>query len=144
MRRVHLAVGILAVAAFLATGQFMRMHMPPMAVLEDGLRMVYRSRHIYLLGSGLVNLLLGLYLRARAAGWRKRTQTAGSVLLLVAPLLLLMAFINEPGRGVGAELWQSSYGMFALFGGSMLHAIAGIGRPAEKPEAKAAGAGRAA
>jgi hypothetical protein len=135
-----LAVGILAVIAFLATGQFMRRHAPPMASLEDGLRLMYRSRHIYLLGSSLVNLMLGLYLRTGIAGWRKTTQAAGSVLLLASPLLLLMAFVNEPSLGVRADLWQSSFGLFALFGGSMLHAIAGIGKPAEIPEAKAAGA----
>ena len=140
MRRIHLAVGTLAVIAFLVTGQFMRMHKPPMAALEDGLRMMYRSRHIYLLGSGLVNLMLGLYLRARASGWRKSTQMAGSVLLLAAPFLLLTAFINEPGRGVRADLWQGAFGLFVLFAGSMLHALAAIGKTAEKPGAKSAGA----
>ena len=139
MGRIHLAVGILTIGAFLATGQFMRMHAPPMAALEDGPRMMYRSRHIYLLGSGLVNLLLGLYVRSRAAGWRKTTQAAGSILLLAAPFLILMGFINEPGRGVRADLWQSSFGMFALFCGSMLHAIAAIGKATGKLEAKAAG-----
>ena len=143
MRRLHLAVGILVVIAFLATGQFMRRHEPPMAALEDGLRMMYRSRHIYLLGSGLVNLMLGLYPHARVAGWRRITQALGSVLLLASPILLLMAFLNEPGLGVRADLWQGSFGLFAMFGGSMLHAIAGIGQRAGKPEAKAASAGAA-
>ena len=140
MRRIHLAVGILTTIAFLATGQFMRRHAPPMSDLEDGLRMIYRSRHIYLLGSGLLNLMLGHYFRACAGAWRKSTQVVGSVLLLAAPFLLLLAFINEPGRGLGADLWQSRFGLFALFGGSLLHSIAGIGKPAGKPEAKAAGA----
>jgi hypothetical protein len=143
MRRIHLAVGILIIGAFLATGQFMRMRTPPMAALDDGIRMMYRSRHIYLLGSALVNLMVGLYLRTRRAGWPKTTQTTGSVLLLAAPFLLLMAFINEPSRGVRADLWQSSFGMFALFGGTLLHAIAGIGKPAEQPETTAKGAGAA-
>ena len=143
VQRIHLAVGVLAVIAFLASGQFMRVHVPPVAVLEDGLRMMYRSRHIYLLGSGLVNLMLGLYLRAYAAGWRKGTQAAGSVLLVAAPFLLLLAFIKEPGRGLRADLWQSSFGLFALFGGSMLHAIAAIAKPAERPKAKATRAGAA-
>ena len=143
MPRVHLTVGILTVVAFLGSGPYMRIRVPAMAVLEDGLRMMYRSRHIYLLGSGLVNLMLGLYVHTWAAGWRKRTQTAGSVLLLAAPFLLLLAFINEPGRGVRADLWESSFGMFALFGGTLLHAIAGIGKPAEQPETTAKGAGAA-
>ena len=85
--------------------------------------------------------MLGLYIHVWAAGWRKRTQTAGSVLLLAAPFLLLLAFINEPGRGVGVDLRESSFGMFLLFGGSMLDAILGIGKRAEKSEAKGASAG---
>ena len=141
MRRIHLAVGILTIMAFLATGQFMRMHAPPMEDLEDGLRMMYRSRHIYLLGSGLLNLLLGVYLRARAAGWRSGLQVAGSVLILTAPFLLVLAFFNEPGRGLSADLWQSRFGLFALFGGCLLHAIAGIGKATERPWAKTSGSG---
>jgi hypothetical protein len=141
MRRIHLAVGILTIIAFLATGQFMRMHAPPMEDLEDGLRIMYRSWHIYLLGSGLLNLLLGLYLRACAAGWRRGLQVAGSVLILAAPFLLVLAFFNEPGRGLSADLWQSRFGLFALFGGCLLHAIAGIGKVTEKPWVKTAGSG---
>ena len=59
MRRIHLAVGILALAAFAASGQVMLRHVPPMHLLGDDVRLMYRSRHIYLLGSGIANVLLG-------------------------------------------------------------------------------------
>jgi hypothetical protein len=139
MRRIHLVVGVLTVGVFLASGQFMRMHSPPMTQVEDGVRMMYRSRHIYILASGLVNLMLGLYLRGCLAGWRKGTQAIGSALLVTAPFLLMLAFLNEPSHGLHADTWQSRFGLFALFGGSILHAVAGIGKPVERPEVKAAG-----
>ena len=104
--------------------------------------MLYRSRHIYLLGSGLVNLILGLYFRACRAQWRKATQAVGSLLVLAAPFLLLLAFIHEPSGGLRADLWRSAFGLYTLFGGgTMLHAIAGIPKRAERPEPKACGAG---
>jgi hypothetical protein len=59
MRRYLLWVGVLVVGVFLITGQFMRHHEPPMGTLGDSVRLMFRSRHIYILASGLVNLMLG-------------------------------------------------------------------------------------
>jgi len=42
-----------------------------MHAIADGPRMMFLSRHIYLLGSALVNLMLGLYLRTESVGWRR-------------------------------------------------------------------------
>src|SRR5207237_9752316 len=60
-------------------------------------RMMSRSRHIYILLAGLVNLAVGTYFVRRAGGWRRTLQTLGSILVLAAPLLLLAAFFTEPG-----------------------------------------------
>ncbi len=60
MRHIHLIVGLLSVAAFLLTGQVMGHHVPNMQSLPPEVRMMYVSRHIYLLGAALVNLALGL------------------------------------------------------------------------------------
>ena len=125
MRRFHLAIGALGVIAFLITGQFMRHHTPPLLTMSDGARLMFRSRHIYILGGGLVNLMLGLYLQRHAAGWRRGAQTLGSVLLLAAPLLLTLAFVVEPGAGFQGEMPWSHTGLYVLFGGSMLHLACG-------------------
>jgi hypothetical protein len=66
MRRLHLRVGVFAVVAFLITGQFIRHHIPPMVALSDSVRLMFRSRHIYILAAGLVNLILGVYIFAAA------------------------------------------------------------------------------
>ncbi len=129
MRRVHLWAGLVTVLAFLISGQFLRHHQPPVDVLSDSERLMLRSRHIYVLASGLVNLMLGLY-GLRIKGGRGVVQMVGSVLLTLSPVLLIAAFAMEPARGFQpAEMWWSSLGLYALFGGSMLHLVAAARRP---------------
>jgi hypothetical protein len=127
MRRIHLVWGILALVAFAVSGQAMLRHVPAMDLLNDDVRLMYRSRHIYVLGSGIANVLLGLYLVACRALWRRRVQFAGSLLLLAAPVLLGMAFLAETGHGLD-RTWRSAYGLYAMVGGTLLHFIAAVGR----------------
>lgn len=101
MRRFHLLTGILMVLAFLATGQFMEHHNPPLDSLSDATRLLYRSRHIYILASGLVNLMLGLYLHS-APGPRQAGRTIGSGLILLSAPLLVAAFSTESARSFQA------------------------------------------
>src|SRR5438067_1680404 len=49
MRKLHLTIGVLTLIAFVITGQIIRHHTPPMRTLSDGVRLMYRSRHIYIL-----------------------------------------------------------------------------------------------
>ena len=140
MRTVHLAVGALTVVVFLGTGQLLRHHTPPMASLSDATRLLYRSRHIYILASGLVNLMLGLYMQRQAAGWRATVRAVGSGLVLASAPLLMAAFALEPRLGFQPEMNWSSSGLYALFGGSVLHAASGVGRPGTQPRQRAAGA----
>lgn len=128
MRRLHLWTGLLTVIIFLLTGQFMRHHQPPMTAFTPEVRMLFRSRHIYILTAGLVNLMLGLYLQ-RPPGWRGRAQLLGSALLLPSPALLILAFTQEPQRGFQQETMFSHWGLYALFAGSMLHLVSAIRQP---------------
>jgi hypothetical protein len=125
MRRLHLVIGICAVVAFLITGQFMRHHSPPMATMSDSARLMYRSRHIYILAAGLLNLVLGVHFQRHREGWRRTVQAAGSILLLASPALLILAFTVEPGRGFHEETPWSHAGLYALFAGSMAHFACG-------------------
>ena len=125
-------VGVIAVLTFLVTGQFMKHHTPPMASLSDAARLMYRSRHIYILASGLVNAMLGLYIQPRTR-WRMTAQRIGSILLISSPALLIVAFAVEPERGLQPEMWWSAAGLYALFGGRMAHLASAIGQPMEQP-----------
>jgi hypothetical protein len=125
MRRLHLAVGVFTVIVFLITGQLMRHHTPPMVDLSDSVRLMFRSRHIYILAAGLVNLVLGVYLQRQAGEWRRVVQTAGSAFLIASPALLVVAFTVEPGRGFHEEMRWSTAGLYVLFAGSMAHVACG-------------------
>jgi hypothetical protein len=127
MRRLHLTFGLLGVVVFVLTGQVMRHHAPPMRELTPDVRMMYVSRHIYLLGSALVNLTLGLYLWALPPGWSHTFQQIGSVLLLISPILLTVAFFQEPAYGLAGRSWRSSFAIYALLAGASFHALSFLG-----------------
>jgi hypothetical protein len=124
MKRLHLVVGVLTLIVFILTGQYLSHVYPGMSGIGDGLRMMLRSRHLYIMLAGAVNAVLGLYLIRQAPGWRTIVQHSGSVLLLVAPVLLTVAFFIEAPRGyLDAPL--APFGLYAIFGGTVLHLISG-------------------
>jgi len=127
MRKLHLIAGLLGVLVFVLSGQAMRLHKPPVRSLEDGQRMMYVSRHIYILGSALVNLALGIYLKLEGQGWRRKLQVAGSLLILISLVLLTLAFVDEPGAGITGRSLRSAFGWFTLLGGALAHFFAKVG-----------------
>jgi hypothetical protein len=118
MKRFHLYLGIAIVIVFVLTGQYMEyVHN---RTLPDGPRLLHRSRHIYLLLSGLINLSIGTYLSYRAIGWRGTLQRIGSIMLTVGPVLLLVGFFREPWRGTDQTL-LAPLGIYATALGTILH-----------------------
>lgn len=110
MKRLHLVLGIVLVVLFLLTGQYMEYVQNP--TLPDGPRVLYRSRHIYILMNALINISLGLYLQYPEELWRRRVRIIGSTLILLAPLFLLAGFFYEPPRGAEQTI-VAPYGVFA-------------------------------
>jgi hypothetical protein len=125
LRMAHLVVGGIAVVAFLITGQIMGRHEPPVAAMEWAERLLFRSRHIYLLSAGLVNLAMGVHFVLPERALRRGAATAGSLLVLASALLTFFAFFAEPmaGRPPGMI---SNLGLFALFGGVLLYALVSL------------------
>jgi hypothetical protein len=123
----HLVVGALTVGAFLVTGLVMSNHEPPLAGMDWAARLLFRSRHIYVLAAGLVNLSLGLAYALPDGIGRRSAAVAGSALALASAPLLFFAFFTEPmaGRDPGA---LSAAGLYALFGGVVLLTLANLGR----------------
>lgn len=122
LRRAHLVVGAVTVLAFLITGLVMRMHDPPVSAMEWAQRLLFRSRHIYILCAGLVNLAIGVRFALPERRFRYVGAVAGSLFMLVSAILLFFAFFAEPmaGRPPGALSWT---GLIALFAGVMLHTL---------------------
>lgn len=127
LRRTHLVIGAIAILAFLVTGQLMGRHDPPVSAMEWGDRLLFRSRHIYLLCAALVSVALGVHYRLPEGAARRAAAIVGSLLVLIAILLLFFAFFFEPmaGRLPGRV---SGLGLFALFGGVLLYATVSLRR----------------
>jgi len=92
---IHLIFGIIVFIVFLITGQFMRYDFPDKDIITQDLRLLMRSRHIYILFSSFLHILLGLYFRLGNKTWQKTLQTIGSIILFMSTGLLIWAFISE-------------------------------------------------
>lgn len=122
---LHRWLGLATVVVFLATGLYMRWREPPVAELEMGLRMLFRSRHIYILMAGLVNLGLGLHLVPPAGRGPRRLPSLGSALLALAPPLAVAGFFHE-GEVLAVPGPLAALAIYALFGGTLLHGLAAV------------------
>ena len=125
MKRLHLWVGAVALLVFLLSGQYMDYLEVRTNALGETARVMYRSRHIYLLLGGLVNLGVGAYFSYRERGWRRRLQLLGSALVVAAPALMLAAFFAEPGAP-GLKRHFTLPAVVMLAAGTLLHALSGI------------------
>lgn len=132
MKRLHLVVGVTALVAFLLTGQYMDYLEVRTNALGETARMMFRSRHIYLLLAGLVNLGVGAYFNYRESGWRRGLQLFGAALVIVAPALMLAAFFAEP-LGPGPKRHFTLPAVVMLSIGTLLHALSGL-RPREQTD----------
>lgn len=123
MKTLHRALGVFIVLAFLLTGQVMEFRHA--GEMDDGTRMMFRSRHIYLLLAGLVNLAIGVYFVFWRERWRRVLQLVGSVLIIAAPLTMIGAFFYEPAlKGLQRTLTLPA--ILALFIGVFCHLISGV------------------
>ena len=124
MKLLHLVVGAVALVAFLLTGQYMDYLDIRSGAAGEGARMMFRSRHIYLLLAGLVNLGVGAYFVRREGRWRTTLQTIASAFVLVSPALLLAAFFSEPQQP-GLQRHFTLPAVVLLSAGTLLHAFGG-------------------
>ena len=121
----HLVFGIIVFIVFAVTGKFMRVDFPDKEIIPQELRLMMRSRHIYILFSALIHLMLGVYLTIRPAVWRRALQYFGSFLLTVSSGVLLWAFIVETYQ---LEHFSdiSRWGIYTSLGGAAFHLIGGV------------------
>src|SRR5688572_3530444 len=123
----HFTFGVIFFVVFVTTGQFMRADFPDKDTIPQDLRLLMRSRHIYILFSALIHLSLGVYLQMRPQTWRRALQYSGSLLLTVSSAVLLWAFIVETYQLTHfSDL--SRNGIYTSLAGVLLHVIGGLGR----------------
>jgi len=125
MKRFHLIFGIVILVAFLLTGQYMDRVHEHLRNMPDGPRMLYRTRHIFILFSGLLHLGIGTYFRYRGDATRRLLQALGSLLVTIASVLFIIAFFYEPHlTHLYAPLSKAGVIMIAV--GALLHALSGV------------------
>jgi hypothetical protein len=125
MKKFHLIFGGLVIVTFLLTGQYMDRYHQHLQGMADGPRMLFRSRHIFILLSGLLHLALGAYWNSRSTPARRAFQRVGSLLITAASALFLVAFIYEPWLA-GLYGPYARMAIYSSVAGTLLHAFSGI------------------
>lgn len=106
----------------------MRLDFPDKDAIPQDLRILMRSRHIYILFSGLIHLALGIYLQIRPQLVRRLFQYGGSIVLTYSSFMLVWAFVVETySLQHFSDLSRS--GIYAALAGIGLHLIGGIELP---------------
>ena len=125
MRKAHLSSGLLFFALFLASGRHMGQVLPAFNGELDGLRMMYRASHVYLLYASLLNVLAGAYWHPVSV--RRRAQVLASCLLLLRQPVLGLGFLLEPALNL-LERPLSLAGALLALTGVALSVIAQLGK----------------
>lgn len=120
MKRLHLTAGLASVFLFLFTGQLMYAHFPDKEGMDQALRMVTRSRHVYILLSAFPHLLIGVYFARSDRKVLAVLQKIGSVLLTLGSAAFAAAFFYE-SYSVLSFSPLSAVGVFLATGGVLLH-----------------------
>ena len=94
--------------------------------MSDGPRMLYRSRHIYILLAAMLHFGIGAYFHDQLDTVRRALQLIGSFLITSASVLFIYAFFQEP-TFTNLYAPYSRKGIFMLVGGTLLHVFANIG-----------------
>lgn len=111
--------------AFLLTGQYMDKYLNHLVGMPDGTRLLYRTRHIFILLAGLLNLGIGAYFSYRRETWRRILQLLGSLLIIAASFLFLIAFFHEPNL-TDLHTPLSHWGTYIIATGVLLHVISSV------------------
>ena len=131
MDKAHLIFGIIIFIIFLITGRFMRVDFPDKEIIPPDFRLLMRSRHIYILFSSFIHILLGVYWRTETRIWRKYLQYFGSFLLLVGSVFLVWAFVYE--TYTTRQFSEASrWGIYLSLGGTLAHLIGGFKKQKQK------------
>jgi hypothetical protein len=120
IRTVHRAVAAATIAAFIATGVYLKLRGSELYQPDEMVRFIFRANHVYIMFAGLPNVAVGAYLQLHERAWRRSLQTVGSARLLMAPAILVLAFVHEAGH-TSPERPMTSAGAMLLFVGVLCH-----------------------
>lgn len=122
IRVSHLIFGFLMFIVFLLTGQYMGRNFNHLVDMDDLPRALMRMQHLYILFAALLNLLLGSYLTISKDKLIQILQILGSMLIVVATLLLLYSFFTElPTQNIERPLCRIA--LYIVLAGVLAHSV---------------------
>ena len=133
MKKFHAVFGLVIVIVFLLTGQYMDKYLQHLHGMLDGPRLLYRTRHIFILLAGLLHIAIGTYFTFQSTQTRRIVQLLGSVLIVVATVLFVVAFFYEP-KLADLKTPFSHWGMYTIFAGTFLHLLSSLSEKFKEPE----------
>jgi len=119
LKKWHLWTGILFLILFVLSGLYMIVNFP--ALEENALvRMMYRANHIYLLLTALLNIIFGSLVIDTTPFQHRLLFNSASILIILSPLFLMLAFIFEPQRATFDRIF-TFVGILLVLSGVVLY-----------------------
>ena len=125
MKWFHLIFGLALFAVFAITGKYMRVDFPDKDIIPQDLRLLMRSRHIYILFNSLIHLGLGVYIALRPRLLQKLLQLSGSAVLTISSIVLIWAWYVETYQ-LAHFSDLSRWGIYTSLAGVGLHLVGGL------------------
>lgn len=113
--------GILTFVVFLGTGMYMRVNFPELYDDREAIRFLFRANHVYILFSGLLNIMAGMIPPSFSSGKTlEKAGVPGSIALLLSAPLFIMAFFLEPPEASPMRPVTTTAAFLALIGVGLL------------------------
>lgn len=120
LSKIHRITGITILLVFLGTGVYMRATFPDMYQSNEVIRYLFRANHVYILFSGLLNMVMGMYVSFSEINRKKMLQRGGSWALILSTFVFILAFFLEPPQA--SPMRPITFAGVALsLGGVILH-----------------------
>ena len=123
--KTHLYFGIAVVIVFVLTGQYMDREYAHLEGMEPVSRALFRAGHLYILLFGLIHAAYGTNHRALSVAWLRWGQVVGSIVMLLATILVVYAFFTElPTAKIERPLTRLS--LYMILAGVAVNGVASI------------------
>ncbi|MBK9636246.1 MAG: hypothetical protein IPO64_17720 [Bacteroidetes bacterium] len=94
LKKIHFYFGVAVIAHFLITGLLMKMNFFSIEPQDTLVRMMLRANHIYILFSGLINLLVSSSIKRENSG--NKFYFVTSSILIIATIGISISFYIDP------------------------------------------------
>ena len=123
LKLLYLSIGILTVLIFLATGQYLKHQFPNKEGMDLAFRVMQRSRHIFILLSGLTLSGIGIYFQYARTRLFVTLQYIAFSLLFIANALFVYAFFYEVETLFIPKTPVLHYAAYLVLGGVFLNFV---------------------